>query len=150
MVMTAVDNVFIDTNILVYAHLALSPFHSVAITRLQNLDKAGAVLWISRQTMREFLSAMTKPGVLTGSIPITSLVGDVNSFAGRFQIAEDGPVVTANLLNLLLTTSVGGKQVHDANIVATMQAYSIPKLLTHNTGDFARFGTFITIMPLVP
>ena len=37
------------------------------------------------------------------------------------------------------------KQVHDANIVTTIQAYGIPDLLTHNTKDFERFGEVIRI-----
>lgn len=37
------------------------------------------------------------------------------------------------------------EQVHDANIVATMQAYDIPALLTHNTKDFERFGQVVRI-----
>lgn len=41
--------------------------------------------------------------------------------------------------------NIGGKQVHDANIVATMLAYDIPCLLTHNTRDFERFGEVIRI-----
>ena len=33
----------------------------------------------------------------------------------------------------------------DTNIVATMQAYDIPYLLTHNVKDFQRFGELIMI-----
>ena len=33
---------------------------------------------------------------------------------------------------------IGGKQVHDANIVATMLAYGISSVPTHNTADFKR------------
>jgi len=40
---------------------------------------------------------------------------------------------------------IGGKQVHDTNIVATMQAYGIPALLTHNTKDFERFGKEVRV-----
>ncbi len=40
---------------------------------------------------------------------------------------------------------VGGRQIHDANIVATMQVHSIQKLLTDNVADFRRFGSIITI-----
>jgi len=50
---------------------------------------------------------------------------------------------------LLLTIPVGGAQIHDANIVATMEVYGIGRLLTHNTTDFARFGGLITVVPLV-
>ncbi len=41
-------------------------------------------------------------------------------------------------------------QVHDANIVATMLAQGIQKLLTHNVADCKRFAAHITVMPLVP
>jgi predicted nucleic acid-binding protein len=93
---------------------------------------------------------MTKPGVLTGSIPIASLIADVRSFASAFRLAEDTQVVTDNLLVLIGSIPVGGKQVHDANIVASMQAYGVSRLLTHNTADFACFASVITVLPLVP
>jgi hypothetical protein len=66
------------------------------------------------------------------------------------RIAEDGPLVTDELLRLIAAIPCGGKQVHDANIVATMLAHRIPTLLTHNVPDFQRFTTHITIQPLVP
>jgi predicted nucleic acid-binding protein len=149
MATTVVERTFVDTNILIFAHLSLSPFHRAAITRLQELDSGGAELWISRQILREYLSAMTKPGVLTGSIPIPSLLSDVRYFTARFRIAEDGPAVTNNLLTLTETIPLLGKQVHDANIIATMQAYDISKLITHNTADFTRFSSLITVFPLI-
>ena len=57
-------------------------------------------------------------------------------------------MVTAKLLDLLLQFPSGGKQVHDANIVATMLVHGVPKLLTHNTADFARFSSVIEVLPL--
>ena len=35
---------------------------------------------------------------------------------------------------------VAGKQIHDANIAATMLAHGERRLLTFNTRDFRRFG----------
>ena len=43
---------------------------------------------------------------------------------------------------------IGGAQVHDANIVATMQVYEIGQLLTNNGADFARFSEAIAVLPL--
>ncbi|BBD65007.1 hypothetical protein NIES4072_13290 [Nostoc commune NIES-4072] len=86
---TTNSSVFIDTNILVYANLALSPFHIQATERLQALAEQGIDLWISRQTLREYLAAMTRRGDLTGNIPITSLVADVRYFASYFRLVED-------------------------------------------------------------
>ncbi len=61
----------------------------------------------------------------------------------RFQVADDTAAVTEHLIKLLENHKIGGKQVHDANIVATMQAYDIPCLLTHNIKDFKRIGEVI-------
>ena len=41
-----------------------------------------------------------------------------------------------------------GKQVHDANIVATMLAHGIDMLLTLNVDDFKRFEDKITLISL--
>jgi predicted nucleic acid-binding protein len=142
------DPVFIDTNVLIYANLARSPLHRVARERLCALDQQGIDLWISRQVLREYLSAMTRRGELTGDIPIASLVEDVRYFASRFHVGEDGPGVTERLLILLEQVNVGGKQVHDANIAATMQVYGIRNLLTHNVSDFMRFARLIRVLPL--
>lgn len=57
--MANVDAVFIDTNILVYANLAHSLFHHQAKRQMQLLDELGCELWISRQVLKEYLSAMT-------------------------------------------------------------------------------------------
>ncbi|MDF5714924.1 MAG: type II toxin-antitoxin system VapC family toxin [Rhizonema sp. NSF051] len=142
------NHIFLDTNILVYANLALSPFHIQATERLQALAEQRIELWLSRQTLREYLAAMTRHGDLTGKIPVVSLVTDVQYFAHRFRVAEDSPQVTERLLKLMEEIPIGGKQVHDANIVATMLVYRIPQLLTHNISDFSRFSELITLLPL--
>jgi predicted nucleic acid-binding protein len=82
-------------------------------------------------------------------VPVATLIADIVRFQSRFRIAEDGPAVTANLLVLLGSIPIGGRPVHDANIVATMQAHGLRRLSTHNTADFARFGALIQVEPLV-
>jgi hypothetical protein len=47
-------------------------------------------------------------------------LADVAGFTNNFEILEDGPAVGAQLLQLCRTVPVAGRQVHDANIVATM------------------------------
>jgi predicted nucleic acid-binding protein len=142
--------VFVDTNILIYAKLAASPWHVMATSALQALAQTGTDLWISRQVLREYLAATTRPNLVTPAIPVAALVADVRDFARHFLVAEDTPLITEALLDLMLTIPIAGKQVHDANIVATMQVYGIRRLLTHNTDDFARFAHLIEIIPLNP
>ncbi|GAX36758.1 type II toxin-antitoxin system VapC family toxin [Nodularia sp. NIES-3585] len=140
--------VFLDTNILVYASQIQSPFHIAAISAMQSLYDVGVDLWISRQILREYLATLTRTQQFTNPLPIATVIEDVVYFQTRFRVAEDSSLVTDRLLNLIEQIPSGGKQVHDANIVATMLAYNIPQLLTHNTSDFARFANLITVLPL--
>jgi predicted nucleic acid-binding protein len=70
----------------------------------------------------------------------------VDGFVSAYRIAEDGQQTMARLLELVRTVPMGGKQVHDASIAATMLAYGIPRLLTFNVADFQRFGSLIEIV----
>ncbi len=142
------DPAIVDTNVLVYASESRAPLHAVARRALQDLHDAGVVLWISRQIIREYLSTLTRPQLWGNPLPIAILGAEVQRLERLFRVAEDGPEVTARLLALMRQIPVGGKQVHDANIVATMQAHGIRRLLTHNTADFARFAGLITVVPL--
>lgn len=140
--------VWLDTNILIYANLALSPFHQAARTQLETLDQQGCELWLSRQTLREYLSVLTRPNLRTAPLPMSALLADVRYFNSRFRVGEDGPLVLNNLLDLLTRFPTEGKQVHDANAVATMLRYGITHLLTHNVKDFTRYTSLITLLPL--
>ena len=46
----------------------------------------------------------------------------------------------------LFTVAVGGRQIHNANIVATMLAYGERKLLTLNAADFRRYEDRIELV----
>ena len=144
------DPVFVDANILIYARQAHSPFHNDALSKLAALDAAGHPLWTSRQVLREYLAGMSRPNLTAAPPPMADLIADVHLFLTKFIVVEDGPAVTHHLLGLLATVSCLGKQVHDANLVATMQAHGISRLLTHNVADFKRFAAYITVIPLIP
>ena len=105
--------------------------------------------WTSRQVLREFLAAASRPGFLVPPPPSPFLAGLIEDFETRFRIAEDDREVTALLLELIANPGARGRQVHDANIVATMLHHGIPNLLTHNTSDFERYRPWITVLPLV-
>ncbi len=149
MATTASDRTLPDANILVYATLKTSPFHAAATAKLAVAATAGEV-WTSRQVLREYLAAMTRPGVASPMPTLQDVLSNVRGFGRKFRVAEDDAGVTAELLTLLAAVTCGGKQVHDANIVATMRTYGIPNLLTHNVKDFNRFAHLVTVLPLVP
>ena len=143
---TAADPVFVDTNILIYTTMLNSPFHARASLALNEFEKESVQLWVSRQVLREYLAALTRGDPQTLPVPLADLISDVRVFESHFRVAEDGHGVTEHLLTIVGTIPVGGKQVHDANIVATMLACDIPQILTYNLDDFRRFSGMIEIL----
>lgn len=95
------------------------------------------------------MAVMSRPQAWGGPLSSATIVAHTQTLESRFLVAEDSPLVTDRLRSLILTISVGGKQIHDANIVATMLVYGIPRLLTHNTTDFGHYSGLITVVPLV-
>ena len=53
-------------------------------------------------------------------------------------------------MELCRDVPVAGRQVHDANIVATMVAHGERRLLTFNAADFRRYGDRIELVNLGP
>ena len=50
------------------------------------------------------------------------------------------------LVVLFREVPVGGRQIHDANIVATMLARGERRLMTFNASDFRRYGSRIELV----
>lgn len=139
---------FLDTNVLVYAASLRAPLHQRAAEEIRRRYESRQDLWISRQVLREYLATLSRPQTYSNPKPIRDLVGDVRYFLSRFPVADEGPAVTEKLLELIEQTNTSGKQIHDANIVATMLAHGITELLTNNPGDFGRYSGMIQITAL--
>jgi len=56
--------------------------------------------------------------------------------------------VADQLQGLLTDVGCSGKQVHDANVVATMLARSVGTVVTMNLADFARFERYVSLVEL--
>lgn len=145
----AAEPLFVDSNVLVYAQLSESPWHEPARQALQHAAKAQRPLWISRQVIREYAVIMSRPQTFAQPLSPSILIERIGYLRQHFRIADDTSAVTEALLKLLKNYAIGGKQVHDANIVATMQVQGIRHLLTHNEKDFARFGDGLVVERIV-
>ena len=144
----AANPVFVDTNVLVYATRPLSGHHAVAERALTRLASDGSSLWVSPQVLREYLAAVTRPQATAPALPIATAIADVCRFRAVFQMAEERPAVLDRLLQILATHRATGRQVHDANIVATMLVHGIGTVVTMNLEDFARFERHVTVVRL--
>lgn len=146
--MTMGVKAFVDTNILLRALMTEMDFHSEADALLKQMLEEDAELWISGQVIREFIVQTTHPKTLKTSLTIEQVSEQINTIKPLFSIADDTAAVRENLLNLLREYPTAGKQVHDANIVATMLTYDIDTLLTLNAADLSRFGDKIKLVSI--
>ena len=146
----AAEPVFVDTNVLVYAHVAEAPWHQEAQEAIADHEVAGAPLWISRQVLREYMVSLTRPQQFPILPELATVVAQVQQFQQRFRGANEGPEVTTRLLALVTAVPTRGRRIHDANIVTTMLVYGVRRLFTSITDDFVRFAAFIDVLPLVP
>ena len=137
---------FVDTNVLLYASRPKAPEHARAQAALSRMRQDGTPLWLSRQVFREYLAVATRPLASGPALPMAAAIADVQEWQAAFNIAEDGPAVFDRLLQLLATHPGGGKQVHDANLVAAMLEHRITRLLTFNVADFRRFDRLIEVV----
>ena len=120
MATTATEPIFVDTNVLIYAHVAEAPWHQEAQDAIVDHEAAGAPLWVSRQVLRECLVSLTRPQQFPLPPSLETVVAQVQQFQQRFRVANEGPEVTTRLLALLLEVPTRGRRIHDVNIVATM------------------------------
>ena len=96
--------------------------------------------------MREYLAVVTRPQPWQTGISREEALDDVSSLMEDYRILEDGPAVTEALVRLCREVPVGGRQIHDANIVATMLVHGERRLLTFNASDFRRYGERIELV----
>ncbi len=62
-------------------------------------------------------------------------------------LAEDAKVAD-RLQALLADVECSGKQVHDANVIATMLAHGVGTVVTMNVTDFAGFERYVSLVEL--
>jgi predicted nucleic acid-binding protein len=140
---------FVDANVLVFAANATSPWHTTALTRLQGARRDQISLVVNPQVVREFVAAASRPALDSTPPPIDPILENVRRIRAGFVLLDENAATVDRLTELLNSIPTQGKQVHDANIVATMLTHGVSTLLTHNTGDFARFAALIRVLPLV-
>lgn len=138
---------FVDTNVLVFARNAASPNRQVALAALTRGRQQDA-LRISRQVVREYLAVVTRPQAWASPLPMSKALTDASRLASAFEILEDGQTVADTLAAPCREVAVAGKQVRDANIVATMLAHGEQRLMTFNAKDFRRYGGRLELVAL--
>ncbi|MGQ0463805.1 MAG: type II toxin-antitoxin system VapC family toxin [Sporichthyaceae bacterium] len=143
------DRVALDTNVLIAASNPMRPWHAEALRMLAQWPQDGIALYASTQILREYLSVATRPVAANGlGLLRTAAVANVREFRRRIELLADTEAVSARLLELLEAVECTGRQVHDANIVATMLVHGVGTLVTDDRSHFERFAHLIEVRDL--
>lgn len=140
----------LDTNILIYAHRADSPWYGAASELLRELAEGLAPWAIPWPCVHEFLAVVTHPRIFRPPTPLARAAEQVEAWAGSPSLtflAETGRY-WRTLYDLLAAGRVAGPQVHDARVAALCLHHGVRELWTADR-DFGRFPRLATRNPLV-
>lgn len=142
------DRIMLDTNVLLAATDEGRPEHTDALMII-NEWASDVTLCTSGQILREYLVVATRPAERNGlGLKTADAVGNVRAIRERTAFLAEDARVAGRLSALLVDVECGGKQVHDANVVATMLAHGVGMVITMNIGDFARFERYVSLVKL--
>lgn len=146
MTTTPADRAFLDTNVLLAATDTARAERDRAIEVLDGWPARGATLYTSGQVLREYVTVATRPAAANGlGLLMPDALHNVGALQGRLRFLEETEAVWRRLADLLVAGDTRGKQVHDANVVATMLAHGVRTLVTLNGRHFARFDNQVDV-----
>ncbi|HEX9033551.1 MAG TPA: TA system VapC family ribonuclease toxin [Streptosporangiaceae bacterium] len=140
----------IDTNILVYAHRADSPFHAAAAARVREVAEGRAPWALPWPCLHEFFSVVTHPRVYDPPSTTSEAIDQIDAWLespSAVPISE-GTVYWPALSSLLADGKIAGPVVHDAGVAALCIAHGVRELWTADR-DFSRFPALRTKNPLL-
>ncbi len=139
-------SVLLDTNVFLEATTPARDLHHAAKGVLDDWPNRGIRLCVSGQILREYLVVATRGSEHNGlGLSVIDALANVDSFKERCRFLAESRQVASRLCDLLRSVDCTGKQIHDANLVATCLVHGVKSLLTANAGDFERFGGHVEI-----
>jgi len=143
------DQVMVDTNVLLAATDESRAEHHDALAILNDWPSGDTTLCVSGQILREYLAVATRPPDGNGlGLKLPDAVGNVRAIRARTTLLAGDAKVTERLLGLLADVECGGRQIHDANVIAAMLVHGVGTVVTMNLDDFARFGGYVDVVRL--
>ena len=140
----------VDTNLLVYAHRADSPWHKPTAAAIQALAQSPSAWTIPWPCLHEFLGIVTHPGIYLPPTPLVKALAQVRAWLespGLDPLSENAGYAD-RLSEVLRASKVVGPRVHDARVAALCLHHGVSELWTADR-DFSRFRDLKTRNPLV-
>ncbi|HEY2034629.1 MAG TPA: TA system VapC family ribonuclease toxin [Rhizomicrobium sp.] len=140
----------VDTNILVYAHRADSPFHAAAEARIVSLAEGAATWAIPWPCLHEFLAVVTHPRIYAPPTPAAKALDQVDAWleSPTLRLLTEAEEHLSVLRALIAAASISGPKVHDARIAALCREHGVRELWSADR-DFSRFPELNVVNPLI-
>lgn len=133
-------SILVDTNILLRRTQPDHPTHYPAVESVAKVLAAGEPAYFTLQNMSEFWNVATRPTVNNGlGFSVALALGELEKIERFLTVLADTAAVYGEWKRLVVHHGILGSKVHDAKLVATMNVHGIPKILTFNTEDLARY-----------
>lgn len=148
--LTAAEAHLVDTNSLLRFAERTHPLHPTVRNAVDTLRTNGSPLFCTSQNLVEFWNVATRPAAKNGfGLSLAEADALLKLIEQVFPRLPDTDAIYPNWRNLVVTFGVSGVQVHDARLVAAMQAHNLSRILTFNVSDFARYAP-LGIVPVDP
>lgn len=140
----------VDTNILVYAHRADSPWHAPAQQVVRDLAAGMAPWGIPWPCVHEFLAISTHPRIFAPPTPPAHALDQVEAWfeSPSLVMLGESPSYWATFRELALTGRLAGPVMHDGRVAALCRDHGVRELWSADR-DFGRFPALTVRNPLV-
>jgi hypothetical protein len=140
----------IDTNILVYAHRADSPWYAKADQVIAELAEGSSQWAIPWPCLHEFLAIVTHPRIYDPPTPVADASEQIRCWleSPHLILLSEGEGFFPTWQEIVRRAKVRGGALHDARIAALCLHHGVKKLLSADR-DFSRFPRLRTENPLL-
>ena len=140
----------VDTNILVYAHRADSPWHARADQVIAELAEGSSLWAIPWPCLHEFLAVVTHPRVYDPPTPPADAIEQMRCWleSPNLVMLSEGDGFFPGWCEIIRRARIRGGAVHDARIAALCLHHGVTRLLTADR-DFSRFPQLKLENPLL-
>jgi len=139
----------VDTNILVYAHRAESPFHLPAARSLKAIAEGSSAWAIPWPCIHEFIGVVTNRRAYQPptTIEVALQYVDALLYSPSLVLISETDTHWQRLRALSIGGQVAGGRVHDARIAAICLEHNVRELWSADR-DFGRFSELKVVNPL--
>ncbi len=141
----------VDTNVLIYAHLASFPEHARAKHYLQTLlSDPESALVVTPIILHELVHVVTDGRRFDEPVKIEEAIALARLYLNRTNVEclDVGASSLERALALMERYALGRKRIADTLLVATLLDHGVNELVTCNESDFAVFEELTVVNPI--